>query len=130
VASSVTGPSPEQEVARLKSLMWKKSFYVMTRRVLDPAKLAPNALAHYQWMIELEKQGMVFASGPLFRKGEAQGAGMTVFRANTWEEAEVLASADPFCKSGAMKFDLMLWQVNEGRMSIRFDFSDMTFGAE
>jgi uncharacterized protein len=130
VTNAAPRHSPEREVARLKSLMWKKSFYVMTRRIVDPTKLAPNALAHYQWMIELEKQGRVFASGPLFRKGETLGAGMTIFRVDKWEEAEALASADPFCKSGAMKFDLMLWQVSEGRMSIRFDFSDMTFGAE
>jgi uncharacterized protein YciI len=130
VTDATTGPSLEQEVARLKSLMWKKSFYVMTRRTLDPAKLAPNALAHYRWIIELEKQGMVFASGPLFRRGEMQGVGMTIFRVDTWEQAEALALADPFYKSGAMTFDLMLWQVNEGRMSIRFDFSDMTFQAE
>lgn len=124
-----TGPA-EAEVARLKAKMWKKVYFVMTRRVVDPARLAPVVLEHYRWIIALEKAGRVFASGPVFDKDDSQGAGMTVFRAGTWDEAEELAASDPFCRSGAVEFQLSRWQINEGRVSMHLDFSDQTWHAE
>ena len=54
------------EVKNLKDKMLQKQYFVMTRKMIDPGKLAPVLLDHYRWMIELEKQGKVFASGPMF----------------------------------------------------------------
>lgn len=118
--------NPMEEVELLKSLMWKKSFFLMTRTINDPTKLAPVALLHYQWIIGLEKQGKVFASGPLFSPDGKQGAGMTVFRVASFEEAEKHAEEDPFVSSGAVTYDLQKWQINEGRLNITVDFSDMS----
>ena len=78
-------------------------------------------------LINLEKQGKVFASGPMFDKEGEKSAGITVFSTETWEEAEALAADDPFCASGAMEFSLKRWQINEGRINIAVDFSDSTF---
>ncbi len=117
----------QEEVARLKSKMLKKSYYVMFRRVVDPAKLGSVLLAHYQWMIGLEKSGHVLASGPLFDPTEAPGVGMTVFRAAGFEEATALAQGDPFCVCGAATFDIKRWQLNEGRIHISIDLSDQSF---
>ena len=49
-------------------------------------------LDHYRWLIGLEKQGKVFASGPMFDKNGDKSAGVTVFSTETWEEAESLAA--------------------------------------
>ncbi|MBR0755294.1 hypothetical protein JQ604_24180 [Bradyrhizobium jicamae] len=121
--------SAKELVADLKSRMWKQSFYVMIRRIIAPSKLEPVVLAHYRWIIDLEKSGLVALSGPVFTKDEQQGAGMTVFRVDSWHEAEELAVGDPFVASGAVEFDLMRWQINEGRFSVQIDFSDQTFQA-
>ena len=123
-------PSPGDEIARLKASMWKREFYVMTRRIVDASKLAPNALAHYRWIIGLEKQGLVMASGPLFERDGKQGVGMTIFRAKSFEEAEAHAARDPFVSSGGAEFELRRWQINEGRISLTIDFSDMTGAAD
>jgi uncharacterized protein len=118
----------QAEIDRLKSRMLMKSYYVMFRQVVDRTKLGPSVLlAHYQWMIELEKQGQVFASGPLFDASDAPGVGMTVFRASDFDQATALAAADPFCQCGAATFEIKRWQLNEGRLQISIDLSDRSF---
>lgn len=118
---------PAAEVERLKALMIKRSLFVMFRTIVDGTRLGPVMLDHYRWIIALEKRGVVFASGPLFKPDGAQGVGMTVFRVADFEEAQALAEGDPFVTSGAAEFSLERWQVNEGRMTISFDFSDQTY---
>ena len=115
------------EVKVLKERMLQKSYYLMFREVVDGSRIPDLMLDHYRWLIGLEKEGKVFASGPLFEKNGEQGVGMTVFSVAGWEEAEALASNDPFCASGAMKFSIRRWQVNEGRIKIAIDFSDGTY---
>jgi uncharacterized protein len=118
--------SDQEEIVRLKSRMIMKSYYVMFRRVVDRTKLSAVLLAHYQWIIGLEKMGLVLASGPLFEADGGPGVGMTVFRAANFEEATALAQGDPFCESGAATFEIMRWQLNEGRIHVSIDLSDQT----
>jgi uncharacterized protein len=116
------------EVALLKSRMMMKSYFVMFRRVVDGKKFSPEVLLdHYRWIIQLEKDNLVFASGPLFERDSTQGVGMTIFRTQTHEEAHALGACDPFVLAGAVEFDIKRWQVNEGRIQISVDFSDGGF---
>ena len=118
---------PPGEAQALKNKMWGMNYYVMFRVMLDPG-LMPEILArHLQWLIDLEKRNLVFASGPLFDLSEKQAGGMTVFRTKTGKEAEELAAADPLVSSGAMDFEIQRWQINEGRINVSVDFSDQTF---
>jgi uncharacterized protein len=117
----------QQEIARLKSRMLMKSYYVMLRRVVDREKLAGAALAHYRWIIGLEKEGHVFLSGPLFDAAGGPGVGMTVFRAGDFDEAATLAAGDPFCTSGGAVYELKRWQLNEGRIAVHVDLSDQVY---
>jgi uncharacterized protein YciI len=84
-------------------------------------------IEHFRWIIELEKQDKVFASGPLFDESAEKGVGMTVLRVDGWEEAKSIAATDPFITSGAMEFEVQRWLVNEGRVNISIDFSDQTY---
>jgi hypothetical protein len=117
----------QTEVQALKDKMWQRSYYVMFRTVIDPSLIPDVMLEHYKWMIAMEKQNKVFASGPLFDKSNKKGVGMSVLRADSWEEAEQLARGDPFVTSGAMEFSIQRWQVNEGRINVSIDFSDQTY---
>lgn len=119
-----------EKVKTLKDRMWKKQYYLMFRTVENPDRIPGVLLSHYEWMIAMEKEGHVFASGPIFDKGGEQGVGLTVFRAENWEQAEALAAGDPFVQSGAVTFEIKRWQVNEGRIKVSIDFSDQTFAAE
>lgn len=115
------------EVERLKAGMLKRIYWVMTRSIVDNARLPSLLLAHYRWIIGLEKQGLVLGSGPLFTSDGAQGVGMTIFRADDQAEAEELAAGDPFVTGGAATFEVQRWQVNEGRITLTLDFSDQSF---
>lgn len=119
-----------EKVHALKERMWKKQYYLMFRSPVHPERIPEVLLEHYEWMIAMEKDGHVFASGPMFEKGGEQGVGLTVFRADSWEQAEEYAAGDPFVTSGAVKFEIKRWQVNEGRINVSIDFSDQTFNAE
>jgi len=118
------------EVERLKALMLKKCYYVMFRQIARPELLKSVLLDHYQWIIGLEKEGKIFASGPLFSSDGKQGVGMTIIRAETQAEAEEIAAGDPFCTSGAAEFEVQRWQINEGRVTLSIDFSDQAFSIE
>lgn len=126
----MTTITAQEEIARLKSRMLMKSYYVMFRDVVDRSRIAAAALDHYRWIIALEKEGRVFASGPLFEADGSQGAGMTVFRAGSTEEANALAAGDPFCTCGAVTYTLRRWQLNEGRLQLHLDLSDQTYHLE
>jgi len=118
------------EIEAIKSKMVQKSYYLMSRKVIDSGRISAVMLDHYKWLIMLEKKGKVFASGPLFHRDGQKSAGMSVLCASSWEEAEALAADDPFVTSGAMEFALQRWQVNEGRIRIAVNFSDGTFSID
>jgi uncharacterized protein YciI len=120
-------PNQPPEVAALKEKMWQKSYYVMTRSMRDPSKIKPVLLDHYQWMIQMEKDDLVFASGPLFAQDGSQGVGMTVWRVESFEEADRLAAQDPFVSNGGVDYEIQRWQINEGRVNVSVDFSDQSF---
>ena len=68
-------------------------------------------------MIGLEKQGILFASGPLAEAdGKTRGDGLTILRAASAEEARAIAEADPFVVNGLRSFELREWTVMEGSL--------------
>lgn len=118
--------SDEAEVERLKAAMWRMRFVLMQRQVVNPALLAANQLAHYRWIIALEKAGKVVLSGPVYDADARPQGGMTLFNLSDLEAARVLGDTDPFIASGAMSYNLSIWQLNEGRLSLSVDLSDLT----
>ncbi len=115
-----------EEIERLKAGMIAQSYFVMFRNNVNPSKIEAVMLDHYRWIIGLEKQGVVFASGPLFKEDDKIGIGMTIFRVPDRETAAALAAQDPFVKAGAAEYDIQRWQINEGRVTVSIDFSDQT----
>ncbi len=79
---------------------------------------------HLQYMIDLERQGKLFASGPL---GDGtKGDGITIVRAASEAEARELATRDPFVVNGIRTFTLQAWTIMEGSLSVTLNFSDQT----
>jgi uncharacterized protein YciI len=105
----------------------KLTLFVMLRRTLDRTVLRENLGAHLRWMVDAEKRGQVFLSGPVApRDGAAQLDGLTVIRAANLAEAEALAATDPFVKLGAIEYDIREWTANEGAISMTVTLSDST----
>jgi uncharacterized protein len=84
--------------------------------------LKPYLADHLAYMIELERQGKLFASGP-FGDG-TKGDGMTIIRAADAEEARAVALRDPFVVNGIRTFKIEAWTVMEGSLSLTVNFSD------
>lgn len=114
--------------ADLLARMMSKEFYLVANRLLTrPEDLQKKLKEHLLYMIDLEKSGVLFLSGPLFdRDGDMTGDGVTIIRAASFEEAEEIARRDPFVIAGYREPKISRWVVNEGRVSLRLDLSDKT----
>ena len=111
----------ELKIAALtKGMLRLKLFVIFSHgKGLD---LKPWLADHLAWMIELEREGKLFASGP-FGDGSS-GDGMTIVRAANEDEARAIALRDPFVVNGIRTFKIQAWTVMEGSLSVTVNFSD------
>ncbi len=118
----------DERVARLTQKMLRQRFYaVISKPSPTPEKLKALLPEHLEYMIGLEKRGLLFASGPLADgAGPPTGAGLTILRTASLEEARALAEADPFVKNGLRTFELKEWTIMEGTLGLRVNLSDQS----
>ena len=111
----------EMKIAELTKGMLRLKLFVIFSfgKGLD---LKPYLADHLTYMIELEREGKLFASGP-FGDG-TRGDGMTIVRAANEEEARAVALRDPFVTNGTRTFRIEPWTVMEGSLSVTVNFSD------
>ena len=82
---------------------------------------------HLEYMIGLEKKGVLFASGPLTAApAQPAGDGLTILRAASAEEARAIASTDPFVVNKLRTFEVREWTVMEGSLGVKVNFSDQS----
>src|SRR5262245_28026488 len=122
----------EERIRELTRAMLRKRLYVVLSKggaaAGEIAKLLPT---HLEYMIGLEKQGVLFASGPLAAAdGAIRGEGLTILRAESAEAARTIAAADPFVVNGLRSFEVREWTVMEGSLGIRVNFSDQSLQLE
>ena len=108
--------------------MLQKDLYVIFTRPVAPReeikKLLPQHLAR---QVELEKQGILFAAGPMESQDEDKiRTGMIIVRASCFEEADEIAKADPFHAAGLREYDVWNWSMNEGSFTVTINYSDQS----
>jgi uncharacterized protein YciI len=82
---------------------------------------------HLEYMIGLERKGVLFASGPLAANvGSPVGDGLTILRAESAEEARAIASEDPFVINKLRSFEVREWTLMEGSFGVKVNFSDQS----
>jgi len=118
----------DERIAELTQKMLRRKFYaVLSPPSETPEKLKALLPAHLEYMIGLEKRGVLFASGPLADgEGPPSGAGLTILRAASALEARALAEADPFVANGLRTFELKEWTIMEGTLGLRVNLSDQS----
>ena len=81
--------SGEERIRQLTQRMLRKKLYVILSKGGATAEQIGALLPqHLEYMIGLEKQGVLFASGPLTAApGAPQGDGLTILRAGSADEA-------------------------------------------
>jgi uncharacterized protein YciI len=110
-----------------KGMLRKKLYVVLSKGSAAPEQIARHLPSHLEYMISLEKQGILFASGPLAEAdGKTRGDGLTILRAANAEAARRIAEADPFVVNGLRSFELREWTVMEGSLGIKVNFSDQS----
>ena len=110
-----------------KGMLRKKLYVILSKGGAAPEQLAEDLPRHLEYMIGLEKTGVLFASGPLAQAdGQMRGDGLTVVRAANAQAAREIAEADPFVVHGLRSFELREWTVMEGSLGIKLHFSDQS----
>jgi len=120
--------SVDARIAKLTQKMLRRKLYaVLSHPSPSPEKLKALLPSHLEYMIGLEKRGVLFASGPLADgEGRPNGAGLTILRAADAREARELAEADPFVRNGLRTFELKEWTIMEGTLGLRVNLSDQS----
>lgn len=92
----------------------------------DPGKSQGEMrLEHHDWLVEMERQGILFAAGPTRDPEEwIKGSGLLILRAPNREEATKYAEQEPYTKYGQRIQEIIPWQRNEGTVSINIRMAD------
>ena len=118
----------EERIRQLtKGMLRKKLFVILSKGSATPDQIGALLPQHLEFMIGLEKSGVLFASGPLADgEGKMRGDGLTIVRAANAAEARKIARQDPFVINGLRTFDLREWTVMEGSLGIKINLSDQS----
>jgi uncharacterized protein YciI len=102
VDGGIAMTDPQARIRELtKGMLRKKLYVVLSKGGAAPEKIAEHLPRHLEYMIGLEKQGVLFASGPLAEAdGTMRGDGLTILRAANAEAARAIAQGDPFVVHG------------------------------
>jgi uncharacterized protein YciI len=118
----------EQAVAAARShgFAAHQLFVVFSYAVDGVAPIFANSEPHLAHQIALEREGVMFGAGPLLSAEGPwfDGDGMIVLRAPSLEAARAIAERDPMHVSGARRFEIRPWIVNEGSISVTVSLSD------
>ncbi len=101
-------------------------FVAVSVPVADPATIKATLPDHLAYIKSLEASGDLVFAGPLSDETgtQMQAMGMLVMRAPTFEAAQALAENDPMHLTGARKFTLRRWLINEGSFSLTVKFAE------
>jgi uncharacterized protein YciI len=120
--------SGEERIRQLTARMLRKKLYVvLSKGATTPDQIAAMLPQHLEYMIGLEKQGVLFASGPLTAaQDRPAGDGLTILRAESAEAARAIAATDPFVVNKLRTFEVREWTVMEGSLGLTVNFSDQS----
>ena len=120
--------APEDAFARLKQMM--NFDVVVIESVPRPGFQVGELLGrHLDFMIDLEKRGLLFLSGPTVEEDGSIGqVGLTVLNVRTLEKAREIWSEEPFFKAGQRDAEFRLWRLMEGALNLTVSLSDARVG--
>jgi uncharacterized protein len=120
--------SAEERIRQLTKGMLRKTFFViLSKGNATPEQIGGLLPQHLEYMIGLEKAGVLFASGPLAdSEGKTRGDGLTIVRAASAADARKIAEQDPFVVNKLRSFELREWTVMEGSLGIKINLSDQS----
>jgi uncharacterized protein YciI len=121
--------SGADRIRQLTERMLRKKLYViLSKGNATTDQIGALLPEHLEYMIGLERKGVLFASGPLTAAaaGAPAGDGLTILRAESADEARRIASTDPFVVNKLRSFEVREWTVMEGTLRLKVNFSDQS----
>ncbi len=88
----------------------KKTFIILLKIVVDRATYEPYLPDHLAYLQTLKQQGTLLLSGPFTDRT----GGMVMVRANSREDAEAIARADPLVQRGVDTCEVREWLITDG----------------
>ena len=119
---------PMADIIKNSEGMLRKKLYVVRTSPAgdDLSPLFEQIEDHIAYQLEIEKNGTLFAAGPVWTEETCawNGEGMIVIRADSLSAAKDIANADPMHSSGARVYSIEPWLINEGNLSVQVSFSN------
>jgi len=112
-----------------KGMLQRRLFAIFTTPTDGLGPVFANIEEHLQFQVQLEKDGILYAAGPMWTDDEEswEGEGLVVIKAASRSEAIAIAERDPMHKAGARSFRVRPWLINEGSVTITLNNSSQTF---
>jgi uncharacterized protein YciI len=112
-------------LSREHGLLVKRLYVITSEPTAGLGPVMERLDAHLSYQRQLEAAGTMFAAGPLASADEQEwhGDGLFIYRAESQVEAIRLAEADPMHSSGARRFSIRQWMLNEGSFSVQVFYS-------
>jgi uncharacterized protein YciI len=108
-------------------MLRKKLYVILSKGNATAEQIGVVLPQHLEYMIGLEKKGVLFASGPLTAAaGAPAGDGLTILRAASADAARTIASTDPFVVNKLRSFEVREWTLMEGTFGVKVNFSDQS----
>jgi uncharacterized protein YciI len=109
-----------------KGMLQKQLYVIFTEPVSGMGPVMQVIKEHLDYQMDLERRGIMFAAGPLWTDDGKHwaGEGMVIVRAASAEEAAEIAEADPMHQTGARRFRVRPWLINEGSITVKIGYSD------
>ena len=91
----------------------------------EPQHVKASLPDHLAYQAELERAGSLAFAGPMSDEtgDHMQGTGLIIYRADSLEDARVLAQNDPMHQSGARTFTMRRWMINDGSLNVSVGLS-------
>ena len=100
-----------------EKMMKKRLYLALQYPTASQEEMLDHMPEHLEYMAEREDR--IFLSGPLVQEGVTVGEGLTVLKTDDEAEAREIMDGEPLVKRGLRRYELKLWRIQEGSMTVR-----------
>jgi uncharacterized protein YciI len=119
-------PNVIKEIQELIAPNLRKRLYVaFSYPTVPQEEIIPHIPEHLRYMTAHEDE--IFISGPFIREGQLVGEGMTILLTDSDVKAAEFMRNEPFVKLGLRRFELKLWELREGTLTVATRLSESRF---
>jgi uncharacterized protein YciI len=95
----------------------KRLFLAFNYPIKPEPEVVPHVPEHLKYMAEHEDK--VFLSGPFIKSGRLVDEGLMILKTDREEDALEFMYNEPLVKRGLRRFELKVWEIREGSLTVR-----------